>query len=157
MMTPGGSSMMRSRSNRQSGLTLIEILVAVVVVSILAMVVIPRALGAGRAAREAALRSDLHILRQAIESYRIDTGGNPLLLAQLMSDDAPRYAFLPPDGHPIRVLRGTYRGPYLVTGDGWLPTDPMTGSRWWGYDFRTGRVWSRSTEAGLDGTTYTHW
>ena len=149
--------MMRSRSNRQSGLTLIEILIAVVVVSILAMVVIPRALGAGRAAREATLQGDLHLLRQAVESFRADTGGNPLFLAQLMSDDAPRYAFLPPDGHPIRVLKGAYRGPYLVTGSGRLPADPMTGSRWWGYDFRTGRLWSRCTDAALDGTTYTHW
>ncbi len=138
-------------------MALTEVLVVVVVLAILAMLVTPRIAAASRAAREAALQADLHLLRQAVENFRADTGGHPLLLRQLLHTEAPAYALVPPEGRLVRVMGGTFRGPYLATSDGRLPADPLTGNRSWSYDWRTGEVHSQSEATALDGTTYAEW
>ena len=51
---------------RRSGFTLIEVLIVIVVIAILAAIVVPRLLGAGREAREASLRAHLQEIRNAL-------------------------------------------------------------------------------------------
>ena len=57
-----------------NGFTLIEMLI----ISILALIVIPRLLSAGRRAKESNLRAQLHEMRTAIAKFKADLGDNPL-------------------------------------------------------------------------------
>jgi len=113
---------------RRTGFTLIEVLIVIVVIAILAAIVIPRLLGAGRAAREASLRADLETIRKGVALFQADAGTYPESLDQ--------------------VKWG------LVTPDGELPKDPVTGQADWKYDPDTGAVHSAATGNDLSGTPY---
>jgi general secretion pathway protein G len=145
------SKMMRRGSR---GFTLIEMLIVIVVIAILALIVIPRLLGAGRKAKEASLKGDLHMLRNAIQQFEADLGDNPADLDQLVATTAPSGA----GGNGLDLDPQGYQGPYLKTADGALPVDPFTGSADWTYDAAAGQVHSASTLNALDGTTaYNEW
>ncbi len=77
--------MTRMANRKHEGFTLIEVLIVIIVIAILALIVIPRLLGAGRRAKEAALRGDLNELRNAIQQFESDLGDVPVGLDQLMA------------------------------------------------------------------------
>ena len=56
-------------SRRRGGFTLIEMLVVTVVIAVLALLVIPRAMGARRRAKGAQLRGNLKQLRDRVEHF----------------------------------------------------------------------------------------
>jgi general secretion pathway protein G len=60
------------RKNRQSGFTLIEIMVVVVIIGILASVVVPRIMDNPDKARTAKAKNDLRALESALDIYRLD-------------------------------------------------------------------------------------
>jgi general secretion pathway protein G len=62
---------------RNTGFTLVEILIVVIILGILAAIVIPQFTEASTDAREAALRSDLQTVRAQIELYRVQHGNYP--------------------------------------------------------------------------------
>jgi general secretion pathway protein G len=144
-------SKMVRRGNR--GFTLIEMLIVIVVIAILALIVIPRLLGAGRKAKEATLKGDLHSLRNAIQQFEADLGDYPASLDQLVATTAPTGQ----GGGGIDLDSQGYQGPYLRTPDGGLPTDPFTGAADWNYTAASGEVHSASTLSALDGSSYTAW
>jgi prepilin-type N-terminal cleavage/methylation domain-containing protein len=145
----------RIRRHRQ-GFTLLEVLIVITVIAILSMLVIPRAMGARRHAKEAQLRGNLKQLRDAIERFEGTTAAWPPSLADVMatSGDAISADF---DGAGGSVDREAYDGPYLVTGDGQLPKDPFTGAADWNYDNATGALHSSSTLESVGGTPYSSW
>lgn len=109
------------RSRRQRAFTLVELLIVVLILAILAAVAIPRFNGASAEAKEAALVSNLHTVRQAIEMYRVQHldkyPGHPMLTmfkTQLTSST-----------HADGSLGGAY-GPYLR---GSFPKNPFTGQQ----------------------------
>ncbi len=144
-------SRMVKRNSR--GFTLIEMLIVIVVISILAMIVIPRLLGAGRKAKESALRGDLQQLRNSIQQFEADCGDFPSALTQLMTAPAAGST----GGNGIALDTGAWKGPYMRTPDGNLPKDPFTGAADWTYDAASGDVHSSSTLTALDGTNYSDW
>jgi len=146
----------RSPLHRRLGFTLIEVLIVITVIAILAMLVIPRAMAARRGANEAQLRGNLKQLRDAIEHFEATTAAWPPALSDVMAagGDAISGNF---DGRGGWVDRTSYDGPYLVTGDDQLPTDPFTGAADWNYENATGDIHSSSSLAGLDGSTYSSW
>lgn len=144
------SKMMRRGSR---GFTLIEMLIVIVVIAILALIVIPRLLGAGRKAKEAALKGDLHMLRNAIQQFEADMGDYPATLDQLVATTAPTGT----GGNGLDLDPEGYQGPYLKTADGNLPVDPFTGAADWDYTETDGQVHSASTLSALDGTSYSAW
>ena len=148
--------MSRMVSRKHKGFTLIEMLIVIVVIAILALIVIPRLLGAGRKAKEATLRGDLHQIRNAIQQFEADLGDYPASLDQLVALKAT-----PPSGAGgtgLDLDSNGYQGPYLRTPDGGLPIDPFTALPDWAYDGPTGEVHSASTMGALDGvTTYDSW
>jgi len=148
----------KSWQQRQTrrGFTLIEMLIVIVVIGILAIIVIGRFTGIGRRSREAALRSDLHSLRTAIEHFEADAGAFPPDLTDILAADGASIS-ADADGAGRSVDRTGYQGPYLRTGDNNLPNDPMTGAADWTYDNANGDVHSSSTLTALDGTDYTTW
>ncbi len=66
--------------------TLIEILIVVVILSILAVIVVPQFTDATDNSNDAALRRDLQILRHQIEIYRVKTLVNPDFLGSQWDD-----------------------------------------------------------------------
>jgi general secretion pathway protein G len=140
---------------KRTGFTLIEMLIVIVVIAILALIVIPRLLGAGRRAKEAALRGDLHQFRNVIQQFEADMGDYPAALDQLVAaKDSPPSGS---GGSGIPLDGSAYRGPYLRNPDGGLPRDPFTSAADWDYTPSTGEVYSSSTLMALDDTAYSSW
>ncbi|MFO7760683.1 MAG: type II secretion system major pseudopilin GspG [Thermodesulfobacteriota bacterium] len=59
-------------SSNQSGFTLIEIMIVVVILSILAAVVVPRIMDRPEQARKVKARQDIRILENALRLYKLD-------------------------------------------------------------------------------------
>jgi len=145
--------MSRMVKKNSRGFTLIEMLIVIVVISILAMIVIPRLLGAGRKAKESALRGDLQQLRNSIQQFEADCGDFPAALGDLMTAPAAGSN----GGNNIALDTGAWKGPYMRTADSGLPKDPFTGVADWDYDAPSGDVHSHSTLTALDTTAYSAW
>jgi len=144
------------RINHKKGFTLIEMLIVIVVIAILAVIVIPRLLGAARKAKEASLRADLKCIRDAIEQFEANTAAYPPELADLMVATGSAIS-ADADGRGMSVDRSAYTGPYLKTPDNSLPDDPFTGEPDWNYNNTTGEVHSSSTLASLSGVAFSTW
>ena len=74
----------RSLDPRQRGFTLVELMVVMLIISILLAIAVPSFISAIRSAREAALREDLHTMRDAIEQYTEDKQEAPQSLDDLV-------------------------------------------------------------------------
>ena len=62
----------RRQHAHDAGFTLVELMVVMLIIAILAAIAIPAYVASIRAAREAVLREDLHVMRDAIDSYTND-------------------------------------------------------------------------------------
>ena len=65
------------RRARASGFTLLEIMIVVFIVGLLATLVTPRLMGRTDEARRAKATADLATFAQALDLYRLDSGGYP--------------------------------------------------------------------------------
>ncbi|HYK36186.1 type II secretion system protein [Alloacidobacterium sp.] len=78
-------TMQAERTRRcQDGFTLVELMVVMLIISVLAAVAIPAFIASIKSAREAVLKEDLHVLRQAIDSYTMDKQKGPQSLDDLV-------------------------------------------------------------------------
>lgn len=149
------------KQNHQSGMTLVELIITIAIMSILATMVLPISRNVVKREREKELRAALWQMRDAIDRYK-DTADRGLIQTKLGSDNYP------PDmetlvkgvdvqGKKIRFLRR-------------IPMDPMTHSTEWGMrseqDDPTSDSWggqaifdvfTKSQGTGLDGTKYSDW
>ena len=73
--TPGSS---------QSGFTLLELMIVMVIIGLLAAIAVPMYVSNVRHAREAVLREDLRTMRAAIDSYTVDKQKAPQSLDDLV-------------------------------------------------------------------------
>ncbi len=78
-MTPTASRATRTRKagNKDRGLTLIELMVVVVILSILAVVIVPRVIDRPDQARVARAQADIAALSAALNLYRLDNATYP--------------------------------------------------------------------------------
>ncbi len=77
--------MMRFASRRQSGMTLIEILVVLVILGLLAGLVVPNVMGKSEKAKYDLGKQMVGRLSMAVENYYLDTGSAPQSLQDLVS------------------------------------------------------------------------
>jgi general secretion pathway protein G len=151
----------RRNGSGESGLTLIELIVTVAILSILASAAVPIARFQVKREKERMLRYDLWQMRRAIDEYK-DAADKHAFQTKV---DSQNY---PPDlqtlvdgvdvqGKKVRFLRR-------------IPVDPMTGTDDWGLrsmqddpssDSWGGQnvfdVYSKSDGTALDGTKYSDW
>jgi general secretion pathway protein G len=92
---------MHTNRRKNAGFTLVELMIVMAIIMVLAVVAVPSYIAAIRAAREAVLKEDLHVLRNAIDSYTADKQKAPQSLDDLVQEG------------------------YLKT----IPDDPMTHSK----------------------------
>lgn len=108
--------MINIRSSK-SGFTLIEVIASAALLGIMAAMLIPSLSGAGDRVKNARMQSDLAVIDQAIELYRLDEGHVPESLDDLTDGYLSRRAEL----HDARGQRFTYTadsagGTYLLKG-----------------------------------------
>lgn len=71
-------------ARREGGFTLIELVVVMAIIAILASLAIPIFTAQIQKAKEAVLKEDLHVIRNAIDSYTMDKGKAPQSLDDLV-------------------------------------------------------------------------
>ncbi len=108
----------RRRGRDQSGFTLIEIMVVVVILSILAAIVVPRIMDRPEQARRVKARQDIRILENALRLYKLDNYRYPT------TDQGLEALVEKPSTEP--VPRKWKDGGYIDR----LPKDP------WGFSYR---------------------
>ena len=148
-------------SKRQSGMTLVELVVTIAIMAILAAAVLPISRTVAKREREKELRADLSQMRDAIDRYKdyadrgvfmikLDSQGYPPTLDELVKG-------VDINGKKIKFLRR-------------IPVDPMTHTKDWGMrsmqDDPSAESWggqsvfdvySKSEGTALDGTKYKDW
>ena len=149
--------MMVKLLHSRKGFTLVELLVVIVVLAVLGAIVVPKFVGAGKTSKEAALRSDLQILRNAIQMFRSDTGYFPAALADVGVTSAPA-AGLDTTGTSKTILATDWKGPYVVS----VPNDPISAAAFTyvattAGDDPVGTVRSSSAATSTEGTAYNTW
>jgi general secretion pathway protein G len=146
---------------RERGLTLVELVVAITILAILAGAAVPLARTTLRRSKERELRRDLWEMRDAIDRYKdaadrgafqikVGTEGYPPDLETLVKG-------VDSNGKKLRFLRR-------------IPVDPMTGNTDWGLrsmqDEPDSESWggqnvfdvfTKAQGTGLDGTKYSEW
>jgi general secretion pathway protein G len=132
----------RQRS-RDLGFTLIELMIVITIIFILIGIAAARYDQSVQRAKEATLKTDLTVMRQAIDNYTLDKEAAPQSLDDLVNPQAP----------------------YLRE----VPTDPMTRQKDWHTDLgdvvmspdQTNNgivdVHSSSTASSRDGSAYNTW
>ena len=72
-------------SDADSGFTLLELLIVMMIIATLSAIAIPSFTRNVKAAKEAVLREDLHVMREAIDSYTVDEQKAPMSLNDLVT------------------------------------------------------------------------
>jgi general secretion pathway protein G len=80
----GNAGAMLGAREATDGFTLVELMVVMLIIAVLAAIAIPSYLSSIKAAREAVLKEDLHVLRQAIDAYTSDKEKAPQSLDDLV-------------------------------------------------------------------------
>jgi general secretion pathway protein G len=77
---------MRRKKATESGFTLIELMVVMLIIGVLMAIAVPNYIAAVKAAKESVLKEDLHIMRNAIDSYTMDKQKAPQSLQDLVDN-----------------------------------------------------------------------
>jgi general secretion pathway protein G len=146
-------------TKKKSGFTLVELLMVMVVLVVIAAIVIPKFYSRGQQSKEAALHSDLSLLRNSIASFQADTGYYPLTLADLTATTSAGLSTAnkgdDSTGTNQTIVSTSFHGPYVTT----VPNDPVAAAAFT-YSVTSGtvgNVTSSATGNGLDGTAYSTW
>ncbi len=107
-----GSALQYARRDRESGVTLIEMMVVLVIIAIIAAMIVPNVIGRPDQARVTVARTDLRAIAGSLELYRLDNQYYPTTAQGL--EALARRPVTPP------VPPNWADGGYLVQ----LPVDP---------------------------------
>jgi general secretion pathway protein G len=71
---------------REQGFTLVELMVVMLIIGVLMSIAVPSYIGAIKSAKESVLKEDLHVMRNAIDSYTMDKQKAPQSLQDLVEN-----------------------------------------------------------------------
>ena len=125
-----------------AGWTLIELLVVLSIILILAAMALTQYRNSIQHAKEAALRSDLYLMRDAIDQYYADKGKYPETLDALVTD---------------RYLRAIPRDPITASTDTWQTEQAERDSGSVASQAGIINVKSGSPDTAIDGSRYGEW
>lgn len=74
----------RSADDASAGFTLVELMIVMLIIGVLMAIAVPNYLSSLKAAKEAVLKEDLHVLRQSIDAYTVDKEKAPQSLDDLV-------------------------------------------------------------------------
>ncbi|MBI3145181.1 MAG: prepilin-type N-terminal cleavage/methylation domain-containing protein [Pseudogulbenkiania sp.] len=125
------------KQHRDTGFTLIELMVVMSIIALLLTIAVPRYLSSVERSKEAVLHSDLSTMREAIDKYYGDRAKYPDTLDELVSG---------------KYLRNLPQDPFTESPATWVivpPDDPAKGGV---YDVKSG-----APGKARDGTPYSEW
>jgi general secretion pathway protein G len=93
--------------NRRLGFTLIELIVVMSIIATLLTIAVPRYFKSLERSKEAVLRQDLAVLRDALDKFNADLGHKPETLAQLVEGS---------------YIRSVPVDPFTKTAEDWVAT-----------------------------------
>jgi general secretion pathway protein G len=141
--------MQRKVGGRESGFTLLELIIVIAIIGILATIAMPALKDVPRRANEAVLKTNLHTLRDVIDQYYGDKGKYPTSLQQLVETHYLRK--VPND--PMTKRNDTWTFEYEETDPDSPPPESDSGEASPGIT----DVHSGSPLLALDGTPYREW
>lgn len=107
---------------RRRGLTLVEVLIAIVILAVLAAIVAPRFVAVGARSKEAARQRNLKLLQEAVLRFEADCRLYPANLKDLSAVSAPAQG-LDSSGAVRAIEASDWHGPYVHK----VPADPVSG------------------------------
>lgn len=122
---------------KTSGFTMIELMVAMAIVAVMLTVAAPRYFSNIDKTKEAVLREDLYILRDAIDKFYADKNKYPEQLADLVTE---------------KYLRSIPVDPYTRSSNSWVVLPPEDGSLG-----AIANVRSAAPNKAIDGTWFKDW
>lgn len=102
---------LRRSESRSWGFTIIELLVVMTIIALLLTIATPRYLQSVERAREATLKENLYVMRDAIDKFRSDRGAYPANLKDLVEQ---------------RYLRALPVDPFTGRSDTWVAVKPRS-------------------------------
>ncbi|HVT11072.1 MAG TPA: prepilin-type N-terminal cleavage/methylation domain-containing protein [Fimbriimonadaceae bacterium] len=143
-----------SLRDRRRGFTLMELLIVIIVIAVLAAIALPRFINSGLRSKEASLKSDLKIYRNAVQLFLNDTGAYPASLAALSATSAPASG-IDSAGASKSITSTDWKGPYIDS----IMSDPVSGNAftYGATSPNVGKVTSSASGNATDGTAYSSW
>jgi len=131
------SAFMDRTSKRGAGFTLIELLVVMSIIALLLAIAVPRYFHSLTRAREAVLRENLLLMRDALDKHYADTGKYPETLTDLVSR---------------KYLRKLPEDPITGSADTWIIFPPDRREQGGVYDVKSGAPGNSAS-----GVPYSQW
>lgn len=122
---------------KSNGFTLIELLVVMAIIAMLLSLAAPRYFNSVDKSKEAVLRENLAMTRQALDKFFGDNGKYPDSLDDLVTK---------------KYLRGLPMDPLTGSTSTWIVVPPDSSDKGNVFDIKSG-----SPDKGLDGTAYKDW
>jgi general secretion pathway protein G len=132
----------QEKPERESGFTLVELMVVMLIIGVLAAIAIPSFVSSIKNAKEAVLKEDLHVLRNAIDSYTMDKAKAPQSLDDLVQ---------------AGYLKTIPKDPMTHSSETWVTATDDTLQSIDQTDPGVNDVHSGSEEVGTDGQPYSSW
>jgi len=127
---------------RENGFTLVELMVVMLIIGVLAAIAIPSYVASVKNAKEAVLKEDLHVIRNAIDSYTMDKQKAPQSLDDLVQ---------------AGYLREIPKDPMTHSTETWVTATDDTLESIDQTEPGINDVHSGSQEVGTDGQAYSTW
>jgi general secretion pathway protein G len=134
--------LLKHNSTPESGFTLVELMVVMLIIGVLAAIAIPSYVASVKNAKEAVLKEDLHVMRNAIDSYTMDKQKAPQSMDDLVQSG---------------YLRELPKDPMTHSSETWVTATDDTLESIDQTEPGINDVHSGSQEVGTDGQAYSTW
>lgn len=134
--------LLKHNSTPESGFTLVELMVVMLIIGVLAAIAIPSYVASVKNAKEAVLKEDLHVMRNAIDSYTMDKQKAPQSMDDLVQSG---------------YLREIPKDPMTHSSETWVTATDDTLESIDQTEPGINDVHSGSQEVGTDGQAYSTW